>query len=282
MTLEGFLASVGEQTPAPGGGAAAAVGCALGASLAEMAARFAGRDDAVERAAALRERGLALAEEDLTAYAPVLAALRLPPDDPARPEALRAAASAAADVPLAIAEAAASVAVLARELAEYGRPGLRGDALAGADLAGGAARAAARLVEMAARFAARDDAVERAAALRARGLALAEDDLTAYVPVLAALRLPADDPARPEALRAASSAAADVPLAIAETAASVVVLAREMAESGRPGLRGDALAGADLAAGSARAAARLVEINLTEAPDDPRLARARAAVRRVA
>jgi formiminotetrahydrofolate cyclodeaminase len=148
VTLEGFLAEVGERTPAPGGGAAAAVGCALGASLVEMAARFAARDDAVERAAALRARGLALAEEDLTAYAPVLAALRLPPDDPARPEALRAAASAAADVPLAIAEAAASVAVLASELADSGRPSLRGDALAGADLAAGAARAAARLVEI--------------------------------------------------------------------------------------------------------------------------------------
>jgi formiminotetrahydrofolate cyclodeaminase len=148
VTLEGFLAAVAERTPAPGGGAAAAIGCALAAALAEMAARFAGRDDAVERAAALRERGLALAEEDLTAYAPVLAALRLPPDDPARPEVLRAASSAAADVPLAIAETAASVVVLARELAESGRPGLRGDALAGADLAAGAARAAARLVEI--------------------------------------------------------------------------------------------------------------------------------------
>jgi formiminotetrahydrofolate cyclodeaminase len=148
VTLEDFLAAVGERTPAPGGGAGAAVGCALGAALAEMAARFAGLDDAAGRAAALRVRGLALAEEDRSAYVPVLAALRLPEDDAARPEAVRAASSAAAEVPLAIAEAAAAVAVLAREVAAAGKPALRGDALAGADLAAGAARAAARLVEI--------------------------------------------------------------------------------------------------------------------------------------
>jgi formiminotetrahydrofolate cyclodeaminase len=148
VTLDGFLADVAARTPAPGGGAGAAAGCALGAALTEMAARFAELDDAVARAEALRARALALAEEDLSAYAPVLAALRRPADDPERAAAIRAASSAAADVPLAIAEAAAEVVVLARAVAEAGRPGLRGDALAGADLAAGAARAAARLVEI--------------------------------------------------------------------------------------------------------------------------------------
>ena len=146
MTVESFLADVAERTPAPGGGAAAGVGCALGAALAEMAARFAGLDDAAARAAGLRAEALALADADLTAYAPVLAALRLPAGDPGRAEALSSAQSAAADVPLAIAEAASAVAVLAREVAAAGKRGLRGDALAGADLAAGAARAAARLV----------------------------------------------------------------------------------------------------------------------------------------
>jgi methenyltetrahydrofolate cyclohydrolase len=143
-----FLDAVAARSPAPGGGAGAAVGCALGAALTEMAGRFAGLDDAVVRAAALRARALALAEEDLSAYAPVLEALRRPADDPGRREALRGASSAAAEVPLAIAEAAASVAALAREVAAAGRPALRGDALAGADLAAGAARAAGRLVEI--------------------------------------------------------------------------------------------------------------------------------------
>jgi methenyltetrahydrofolate cyclohydrolase len=148
VTLQAFLASVAERTPAPGGGAAAGVGCALGAALVEMAARFAELEDAAARAAELREEGMALADADHSAYEPVLAAMRLPADDPGRAEALRSAQSAAADVPLAIAEAAAAVAALARHVAEAGKPALRGDALAGADLAAGAARAAARLVEI--------------------------------------------------------------------------------------------------------------------------------------
>jgi formiminotetrahydrofolate cyclodeaminase len=148
MTPETFIAAVAERTPAPGGGAAAGVGCALGAALVEMAARFAGLDEATARAAELRAEGIRLADADLAAYAPVLAALRLPADDPGRADALAAARSGAAEVPLAIAEAAASVAVLAREVAAAGKPALRGDALAGADIAAGAARAAGRLVEI--------------------------------------------------------------------------------------------------------------------------------------
>ena len=62
----------------------------------------------------------------------------------------------------------------------------------------------------------------------------------------------------------------------------MAVLARAVAKAGKPALRGDALAGADLAAAAARAAARLVEIDLAEAPDDGRLARAEAAAARAA
>jgi formiminotetrahydrofolate cyclodeaminase len=164
VTLASFLAGVAERTPAPGGGAAAGAGCALGAALAEMAARFAGLDEAAARAAALQGEALALAEADLTAYEPVLAALRLPVNDPGRAGALASAQSAAADVPLAIAEAAAATAALAREVAAAGRPGLRGDALAGADLAAGAARAAARLVEINLEAADDDPRVARARA----------------------------------------------------------------------------------------------------------------------
>lgn len=164
MTPAEFLAAVADRTPAPGGGAAAGVACALGAALAEMAARFAELEEVATRAAALRSEALALADADRTAYAPVLAALRLPADDPGRAEALLAAQSAAADVPLAIAEAAASAAVLAREVAAAGKPGLRGDALAGADLAAGAARAAGRLVEINLADAVDDPRVARARA----------------------------------------------------------------------------------------------------------------------
>jgi formiminotetrahydrofolate cyclodeaminase len=171
MNMDNFLASVAERTSAPGGGAGAAVGCALGAALAEMAARFAGVEPAVERAAKLRAESLRLADADADAYALVLEALRLPADDPRREPRLRAASSAAAEPPLAIAEAAAEVAELARTLAREGKPHLRGDALAGADLAGGAARAAARLVEINLEGFADDPRVARArtAAIRAGG-----------------------------------------------------------------------------------------------------------------
>ena len=131
MSLETFLAALAERTPAPGGGAAAAAAAGVGAALAEMAARFAGRDDDAAAAARYVAEALRLGEEDLTAFAPVLAA---------RGEEERAAAlSAAAEVPLAIAECAAAVVALARTLAQDGRPALRGDALAGADIAAGAA-----------------------------------------------------------------------------------------------------------------------------------------------
>jgi formiminotetrahydrofolate cyclodeaminase len=177
LSLETFLAALAERTPAPGGGAAAAAGCALGAALAEMTARYAGRDDDAAHAAALCAEALRLGEADLTAYPPVLAAQRLAPDDPERAARLAAARAAAAEVPLAIAETAAQAADLARALARAGRPSLEGDALAGADLAAGAALAAARLVEINLADAAGDDARvvrARAAVARATGAAGAE------------------------------------------------------------------------------------------------------------
>jgi methenyltetrahydrofolate cyclohydrolase len=147
-TVEALLAATADRTPAPGGGAAAGVTCALAAALAEMGARFAGLDDTAARATELRDEALRLAEADAAGYAPVLEAVRLPRDAADRSERLRAALSAAADVPLAVAEAAAEVAALARRMAADGRPALVGDALAGADLAAAAAAAAARLVEI--------------------------------------------------------------------------------------------------------------------------------------
>ena len=160
MSLETFLAAVAERTPAPGGGAAAAAACALGAALAEMAARYAGRNDDASAAAGLVAEALRLGEADLTAFQPVLAAAT----ESERAEAL----SSAAEVPLAIAECAAAVCELARMLAREGKPGLRGDALAGADIAAAAARAAARLVEINLDGAPDDVRVARARAAVAR------------------------------------------------------------------------------------------------------------------
>lgn len=67
-----------------------------------------------------------------------------------------------------------------------------------------------------------------------------------------------------------------MPLAIAEAAADVALLASEVAKDEGSELREDAAAAVLLAAGAARAAAHLVSINLASRPDLQ--AKARAAV----
>ena len=69
--------------------------------------------------------------------------------------------------------------------------------------------------------------------------------------------------------------AAQIPLEIAEAAVDVASLAAVVAERGEQALRADAVAGALLAQGAARAAATLVEVNLGTTSSDPRVTRAR-------
>jgi formiminotetrahydrofolate cyclodeaminase len=146
--LRGVLDELAAREPVPGGGAAAAWACALGAGLVEMAAAFGALDAVGAEAAELRARALELAERDGEGYAPVLAALQMDRDDPARAERLADALSAAAEAPLQIALTGARVAELAATAIRDGSAHLRGDAAAGAAIAAGAAEAAARLVEI--------------------------------------------------------------------------------------------------------------------------------------
>jgi methenyltetrahydrofolate cyclohydrolase len=157
--LQELLTDVAAPSPAPGGGCSAGWTCALAAGLVEMTAAFTlARPERADRhqrmsqiaarASSLRERATELAERELHAYAPVLAALRAPQDDPDRAGALDAALAQAAETPLAIARVAADVAVLAIEASRTGTPHLHGDALAGVLLAEGACQAAARLAEI--------------------------------------------------------------------------------------------------------------------------------------
>jgi methenyltetrahydrofolate cyclohydrolase len=164
-----FLEEVAEATPAPGGGSSAAIACALAAALVEMAARLAGgSEDDAERAGGLRRQALELAGRELTSYGPVLAALRLPRDDPSREQRLDSTLTEASEAPLAIAEAAAETAVLAAQVARATSPSVRGDALTGAVLAEAAGAAAATLVEINLSQRAGDAAVDRARAARRR------------------------------------------------------------------------------------------------------------------
>jgi methenyltetrahydrofolate cyclohydrolase len=158
-----FLDELSSQRATPGGGAAAAVTMGLSAGLVAMVARYStavipDASKIAARADDLRRRALALASQDAQAYRAVLEARG------SRAPAL----SAAANPPLAIAEAAAELAGLAGRLARSGNPNLKGDALTGAILAEGAARAAAALVEINLHAAGvTDDRLERADAARA-------------------------------------------------------------------------------------------------------------------
>jgi formiminotetrahydrofolate cyclodeaminase len=193
QTLHDLLDAVAAQRPAPGGGCTAAWSGALGAGLVEMTASFtlarpkyAGvhrrMADVRKEARGLRRELLALAQRDAEAgYDPVLAALRLPEKHPERERRLHDARSDAAEAPLAIAEAAASVAALAAEAARDGSAQLQGDAIAGTMLAEAATQAAARLVEI--NLAGREDerltrvadASRRARAAREQALRVGEE-----------------------------------------------------------------------------------------------------------
>ncbi len=168
--VERFLDRIASAEPAPAGGSVAAVAVAMAAGLVAMAARLAHEwpkaSEVVEQAEALRSRMATLALADEDAYAKVIEAQRLPSASPSRAAELEAALSGAADVPLAVAEAAAEVAMLAALVAHEGNDRLRGDALVAAELAAAGARGAAELVAI--NLAGRDDPrVQRAQDLAA-------------------------------------------------------------------------------------------------------------------
>ncbi len=112
-TLTAYLDRLASGAPTPGGGSAACVAGALGASLGSMvvavARRKGGAGDWAGFDSAFRSLGqsfLRLAEADEAAFTGVMAALRLPKDDPSRPARLEQALKEAAAVPLQAAEEA--------------------------------------------------------------------------------------------------------------------------------------------------------------------------------
>ena len=139
---------------------------------------------------------------------------------------------------------------------------------------------AAALTAMAARFSAdhladAETIADRAEELRNRVMPLAQADAAAYGRVLDAYRTPRDDDEkRRRRIREALSEAADVPLSIAEVGVEVAGNAARLVEEGNPNLRGDAATAAALAKAGVRAAATLVEINVSAGgADDGRLSR---------
>jgi formiminotetrahydrofolate cyclodeaminase len=115
FALGDLLDAFASSDPAPGGGSAAALAGALGVSLLLMAAgitrtRTGAAEEAADLAEAsarlrpLRERLMALIDEDSEAYRQVMAALRLPKgtgaENTARADAIQLAIHGATDTPL--------------------------------------------------------------------------------------------------------------------------------------------------------------------------------------
>jgi glutamate formiminotransferase/formiminotetrahydrofolate cyclodeaminase len=157
LPLDRFLDELASEAPTPGGGTAAAVAGALGASLAEMVAaltlsreKFAPVHDAMrsigDLARAARSEFLGLAREDSESYDAVVAARRLPKETAeektARAAAMESANRRATEVPMRTARAAAALLAVLPDLTEKGNPNALSDAGTAALLLDAAAEAA--------------------------------------------------------------------------------------------------------------------------------------------
>ena len=137
---------------------------------------------------------------------------------------------------------------------------------------GAVVAAAAALVEKSARLSAKHwdgaaRALERAHALRLQGIELIEEDSQAYLAFVDAVRSRVD-------VATKHARTVDVPLRMTRAAAEVAELAVQLVQHGNPNLRADAVVAAILAAAAAESGLMLIEVNVSDAPDDHRLAAA--------
>jgi formiminotetrahydrofolate cyclodeaminase len=140
LSVDELLMELASPSPVPGSGFAAAVAIAMGAGIVTMAARLSpdwpeGRGAAAQ-AETLRKRVMELANRNAEAYASALAALKGKEEKyRTRDETMGVALARAADVPLAIGDAATTVAALAAEVADRGNPRFCADCAAAASRA---------------------------------------------------------------------------------------------------------------------------------------------------
>ena len=150
LTVAELLHQTALGTPVPGGGSLSAMAAAAGAALTQMVAGLtAGRKqfDAVtaemkelaQTAERLRVDLLADMDRDADAYTAVMTAFRLPRNTAAekthRADAIQQATREAARVPLAVAEKALEVMILAGTVVAKGNPNAMSDGAVGAMLA---------------------------------------------------------------------------------------------------------------------------------------------------
>lgn len=137
MTLKAFNDQLASDSPAPGGGSAAALTGALGASLGTMVANLSGNkrgwDERVaefskwgQEGQQIKDRMISLIDEDTDAFNQVIAAFRLPKgtdaEKAARKAAIEAANQHAANIPYQIMETAFSSYPLLEAMAKDGNP----------------------------------------------------------------------------------------------------------------------------------------------------------------
>ncbi len=144
LTVAEFLDQVAARTPAPGGGAVAALSAATAAALGEMVARHSkGLDDLATTLAGLRHRALELADRDAEAFSGLAALWKLSRDDPARQAGWEPAVTAAIDAPWSVIEVAREITQGLDAARTHANPNLASDLVIAAELAECAARAAA-------------------------------------------------------------------------------------------------------------------------------------------
>ncbi len=133
--IEDYLAVLSSKAPVPGGGGAAALAGALGASLASMVGeltvgkkKYADVEESVKvliaKASYLRDRFLSLADADAEAFLPLSAAYSMPKENDdqkrARNDVMQKALVSAEEVPLRILRCSGEMVGLIEELLEKG------------------------------------------------------------------------------------------------------------------------------------------------------------------
>lgn len=142
-TVKKYITDLGAKMPAPGGGSAAALSCALGIALLEMVANFtvgkaASEEDArrlediLPRIKHAKEEAQKYIDEDVAAYGKTREAYKIPKDDPARKEKIEAATKEATKVALNTVKVSQRAMSLARTLVEIGNKNLITDVIIGA------------------------------------------------------------------------------------------------------------------------------------------------------
>ena len=147
MTVRGFADETASDSAAPGGGSISALAGALGAALGTMVANLSaikkGWEDRVgefspwaEQGQALKDKLIALVDEDTRAFDAIMSAFGLPKDTPEqiaeRKQAIQDASKYATEVPYRTMQTAYDCLPLLKQMAEHGNPNSLSDVGVGA------------------------------------------------------------------------------------------------------------------------------------------------------